>query len=295
MGDPNPKVASSASPAYRDGILVIGDTDGIVHALDASNGKSIWEFKSEGPIQAGANFYEAVVLVSSGDGTLYALRLKTGELVWKYATGDQLRSTPTISGNLALLGGCDGALHVVDLETGNAAGEKVPLGGPTGSTPAVVGDLVVVPTHGGRILGINSVTHSANWVSNPSKSREVTSSPAIAGGLTFISSQNRRLLALDIKDGSHKWEAVMRNRTSSSPVVCDGRVYVADSDRLYVFELETGKAISEVELQGEISGSPAIANGRLVIASTKGTVYCLGPLEAKKPLTVMKLNGFTIE
>ena len=284
-----------ASPAYRDGILVIGDTDGIVHALDASNGKSIWEFKSEGPIQSGANFYGAVVLVSSEDGTLYALKLKTGELVWKYATGDQLRGTPTISGKLAFLGGCDGSLHVVDLETGKAAGEKVPLGGPTGSTPAFVGDLVIVPTHGGRILGIDAVSRNANWVSNPSKSREVISSPAISGGLAFISSQNRRLLALDIKDGSLKWESVLRNRTSSSPVVCDGKVYVAATGRLYVFELETGKEVSEVQLQGEISGSPAIANGRLVIASTKGTVYCLGPLEAKRPLTVIELNRFTIE
>ncbi|MDX1926261.1 MAG: PQQ-binding-like beta-propeller repeat protein [Pirellulaceae bacterium] len=271
-----------ASPAYRDGILVVGDTDGRVLSLSVSDGKPIWEFKAEGPIRAGANFSGDLVLVCGVDGALYALKLRTGELVWKYATEDQLRCTPTISGKLALLGGCDGSLHFVDLDTGKAAGEKVSLGGQTGSTPAVMGELVIVPTHGGRILGINAVTRSARWISNPSTSREVTSSPAISGDLVFISSQNRRLSALDVTDSSLKWEAVLKNPASSSPVVCDGRVYVADSTRLYAFELATGKEMLEVQLEGEILGSPAIANGRLVIASSNGVVYCLGHLESDK-------------
>jgi outer membrane protein assembly factor BamB len=267
-----------AGAAYDQGLLVVGDYDGKVQALDPKTGELRWEFTTGAQIDAGANFFQSLVLVTSEDGVLYALDRQNGQLVWKYEAGDQLRCGPTLVGSQTLLGGCDGQLHVVDLTTGKAAEGKWPLGGPTGSTPAAIDGMVVVPTHSGPILAFRPPEGEPKWNFNdPERSPEVRSSPAVHAGSAYITTRNRRLLALSLADGQLQWESVLRKRSDSSPVYCDGRVWLGATDgSLYAIDAKNGEVVWQKELPGSFLGSPAIDSGKMVIANDQGVVFCFG-------------------
>jgi len=274
-----------ASLALRDGKLVLGDYDGHVYCLDAKEGKVLWEADVMQAMASGANFFEDLVLISSEGGVLFAFKLLDGSKVWEYSTGDQLRSAPTIWNQTALLGGCDGRLHKIDLKQGLAQGDGLPLEGPSGSTPATVGSLAVVPTQSGQVLAYDVSSNEKKWsFSDAEKAQEIRSSPAIfslgdnpSKKLAVITSRNRRVLGIDLADGKLAWEAVVRKRCDASPVICDGRVWVGGLDgNLYALNVLDGSEVWSYQLTGQILASCAVGQGKIIALTDKGTVACFG-------------------
>ena len=267
-----------AAAAYHDRILVVCDYDGFVHGLSAADGKELWQFETGAQIDSGANFYKDLALVTSEDGLLYALNFKDGTLKWEYETGDQLRCSPTIAANHTFLGGCDGVLHVVDLDSGRATGMSLPLGSPTGSTPAVDGTFAAIATHGGTISAFDWEKGVELWrFADVDLTQEFRSSPALSSESIFVTPRNKRLLALDRKTGDLKWQYVLRKRADASPVLADGRVWIATTDgQLIAVEENTGEMTWSEQRTGAFLSSVAIAQNRLVVANDRGVVYCFG-------------------
>lgn len=273
--------------AYRDGLLVLGDFDGKIYGLKTKDGEVAWEYELDQQIASGGNFFGENVLLTSEGGSMIALDMKSGKLQWDYSTGDQLRSGPTIWKNYALLGGCDGRLHKIDLVAGAAAGDGIPLDGPTGSTPAVIDNLAVVPTQSGTVLAFDLENGNRIWeFKDEERSPEIRSSPAVIytgketatdAGLVVLTTRNRRVLGIDIKTGAFVWEAILRKRSDASVVICDGRVWAVSTDGMvYAFDLYNGEMQWSYQLAGQIIAAPAIANDRLYVATEKGSVVCFG-------------------
>ena len=65
VGDP----VSSTGQA----VVLVGDTDGILHSLDAHTGESLWQFKTGGRISATPVVVDGVAYVGSWDGALYVV------------------------------------------------------------------------------------------------------------------------------------------------------------------------------------------------------------------------------
>ena len=278
----------TAAAASQDNI-VIGDFSGMVYCVNASTGNVVWAKEIEQQVASGANFYDSNVLLSTEGGTLISLDLKTGETIWSYATGDQLKSSPSIWKNFSMLGGCDGKLHKINIAKGESAGEGVSLQAPTLSTPSIIGKIAIVPTHPGVVFAIDVETEKILWTfSDSDKANDIRSSPAALGnfennqlnGIAVVTSRNRRVLGLDLKDGKLLWETLLKKRAEGSPVICDGRAWIGATDGMvYAINLENGMESWTFQLSGQILSSPAIANDRLVIATEKGSVVCFG----KKP------------
>ena len=275
----------TAAAANQD-CIIIGDFSGMIYCLDANTGDQVWARDIDQQVASGGNFFGNHVLLTSEGGTMFALDLKTGEPQWNYATGDQLRSSPTIWKNFSLLGGCDGQLHKIDLLQGEKVGEGVPLQAPTLSTPSIIGKIAIVPTQPGVVLAIDVETQKILWTfADAAQANDIRSSPATLGkfendqisGVTVVTTRNRRVLGLDLKDGKVLWEAVLKKRADSSPVICGDRAWVGSLDGIiYAIDLKDGKETWSYQLSGQILASPAIANNRLVIATEKGSVVCFG-------------------
>jgi outer membrane protein assembly factor BamB len=276
-----------AAPALNSGKLILGDYDGHVYCLSSEDGSVLWEADIQQAMAAGANFYENLVLITNEGGQLFAYNLEDGQLVWQYETGDQLRSAPTVWNGFAFLGGCDGRLHKIDLKQGTAVGDGLLLDGPSGSTPAILGNTSIVPTQSGLVLAFDLLQGERNWVfSDSERSQEIRSSPAVApldatgssdASIAVITTRNRRVLGLDMRDGSMLWEAVVRKRCDSSAVICDGRAWVGGLDgTLYALDLKTGEQTWTYSLTGQLLASPSIVDGKLVVATDKGSIVCFG-------------------
>ena len=241
--------------------------------------------RTDGEINGSAAFHGGNVLVTSQDGKLHCFSLADGSPVWSYQTEDQIRCSPTVGGDRTFLGGCDGQLHVVDLNTGKAIGQPLPLGGPTGSTPAVSGTRAFLPIMDGAVLAFDWQQQKELWrYEDQERSQEYRNSVAVSDKLVIVSSQYKQVDAISIDTGKLQWRHTLRRRADASPVIAGDDVWIAATDgRLIRLSLADGtKEKWSYEIRGSFLAAPAIAGDELFIADDEGVVRCFG----------VKLKGF---
>ncbi len=267
-----------ASPAIGGDLLVIGDVAGNLYGIDAATGKQRWQQATDGEINGAAAFHEGHVLVTSQDGKLYCLNAKDGSPVWTYQTDDQIRCNPTLAGDRTFLGGCDGQLHVVDLNTGTAVGQPLPLGGPTGSTPAVRGDKAFLPIMDGAVLAFDWKAAKQLWrYEDEERPQEYHGSAAVSDDLVIVSSQYKQVDAISIQTGKLHWRHTLKRRADASPLIAGQDVWIAASDgRLIRLSVDDGSERWHYEIRGSFLAAPAIAAGKLFVADDQGVVRCFG-------------------
>ncbi|MFN6190161.1 MAG: PQQ-binding-like beta-propeller repeat protein [Planctomycetia bacterium] len=275
--------AASTDPALP--IVVVGDADGVVHALDAASGALRWEYETEGEISGGPTIVHGAeggrLFVGSQDASLSCLDLATGRLLWKHSIADQIRCSPTVADGVVFLAGCDGKLHVIDAATGTER-SAVPIGGPTGTTPAAHASRVYFGTEGGGFYAIDVAAAKVVWQFMPAANAQAyRSSAAIADGLAIVGSRGRAVEAFVVADGTRAWRQPMRGRVDGSPVVAHlagskGLIaLVGDAaGRIAALDTATGKPAWEFDAGGGLTASPAVAAGHVVAASDDGTIWC---------------------
>ena len=93
-----------------DGKLFVASVDDhSVHALDATTGGEVWNFKASGRIDSPPTIWWGRVLFGSADGHVYCLKASDGKLVWRYRAApedkrmmsfDQLESVWPVHGSV---------------------------------------------------------------------------------------------------------------------------------------------------------------------------------------------------
>jgi outer membrane protein assembly factor BamB len=286
-----PSAAAVAADAALP-LVIVGDDTGVVRAFDAATGKVAWEYETDGEISGGPTILPTAggggrVLVGSQDASLSCLNLADGKPLWKHSIADQIRCSPTVAetpaGDRVFIAGCDGKLHVIDAATGEETA-AVPIGGPTGTTPAAAGDRVFFGTEGGGFVAIDFAAGRAAWDVQPAAAGQAyRSSAAVAGDLVIVGSRGRAVEAFARADGARRWRQPMRGRVDASPVVVEADVagrrlpvaVVADAaGRVAALDVATGAPAWEFDAGGGFDAGAAVADGRVVIASGKGTLWC---------------------
>jgi outer membrane protein assembly factor BamB len=200
----------SGSPTIVDGKLYILGAALVARAIDADDGKTLWEQKLPGEFTD--EFMDSSFAAADGvavvlAGRLFGLDAKTGELLWQ---GDEKKTKGTHSSPIIWKNG-DKELIVV-----NVAGE----------------DTICVEPKTGREL----------W---RIKSQANHSTPVIVGNrlLTYGNSRRAGLRCFEISESGAKpaWVYQRIADKGSSPVVVDGYVYVQGERRLACVDLATGE------------------------------------------------------
>ncbi len=266
----------SASPAYHDGKIFIGDIDGYFWCFD-EQGKKLWSFESGAEITGAANFFKDSVVFGSQDAKLYRLKQSDGSLIWEFQTEDQIRCSATVTGKTGFVAGCDAFLHLVDLDKGEAI-DKVEIFSPTGSTPAVHNQLAVFGTENADFFGINLKQREPAWkFADEDGQSAVRGSASITDKHVVFGARNRQVYSLDPKTGAQQWTITLRAKVDGSPVIVDDQVIIGSTDgRLYRLNLSDGKTVWQKQFNGGFLASPAVAFDRLIVATERGVVYCLG-------------------
>jgi len=273
-----------AAPVIREDMVVVGDVMGVVYCLNVDDGSERWTAETDGEINGAPAFYHDHVLVASQDGKLYCFQIADGSLVWEYQTDDQIRCRPVIADNLTFLGGCDGRLHIVNLDTGEAAGDPLPLNGPTGSTPALRDSLAVVPIMDGVVYAFDWQDRELVWThQDEERFQEYRNSPAIAGDLVIVASQFKQVDAISLETGERVWRHTLRRRADGSPVVAGDTLWIAATDgRLVALDAATGEPRPwSFESRGEFYAAPLIEGNDLIIADDNGVVRCFAGIESR--------------
>lgn len=228
-----------------------------------------------------------------GPSNLIGLDMKTGDIGWKKDRPiGTAHATPLLvehHGQTDLLVPGQNRLTAFDAKTraelwkyGEGEG---PFNGEIISSP-VYGDGMVFlqlwrdsRIHAIRLTGSGKPPEPV-WVSK--KPGPVEPSLLYYRGLVYALMDGGLLACLDGKTGEEHYRERLKGTFNSSPVACDGYVYVSNNDGA-TFVVKAGKQFEVVgtnELGERITASPAIA-GNAMIYRTDSHLYCIGPTPKK--------------
>jgi outer membrane protein assembly factor BamB len=260
-------VVLKSSPAVSGSIVYVGSLDGYLYALNANNGKIVWAFKTEGPIESSPAVVDDAVYFTSQEpttGTLYKLDANTGTVIWDLPIPYQISFT----GGTVMLG-----------------------------SPSVAAGIVFASSNWGDYYAVNDSTGKIVWTfSDPSSIDFIVSSPIYVNGDVFVIDKFN-IACLNAVNGHTLWSAYTGDELYISPSYSDGKIYVVTSQR-DIFVLDStinGTKIDTATTPSSSWSSPTIANGRLYIGCNDWNVYCFSSTVTNEPssATTPKNNQLT--
>lgn len=255
--------------AEADGVLYVTTGFGEVYALQPATGATLWQRKLSAPIQAAPAVADGRVIVVQRDDNAFALDARTGEVMW------QVQGT----GGAGLMGG---------------------------SSPAVNGQLAVIPFTSGEVLGVLARNGLTIWGTaitggRPENVRsaiiDISGAPVVDGDVIYASNQAGRTTRIDATTGERAWTMDEGSYGPAWPV--GGSIFLlSDVGSLVRADAATGDYIWQVTLPqyfpyGGLFGrgkpsravpyyGPILAGGRIWVASGDGLLRAFSPVDGTR-------------
>jgi len=236
----------------------------------------------------------------------YAFDKHTGEVVWVCVPGetpyDNSLAMPVVEergGRTVMYTGLGcGNISAIDVRTGDVLWRFHGLKGGYNSSALLHGDHLLA-IHGlenvdssviGRLIALDLTQAPVDGVLAPDAEvwrRDLTtfsSSPALADGRVYVSTNTGELHCLDPNTGADHWQVRLgTSQQHASPLVADGKVYVPMPEGEF-FVLRAGgdkaEVLGSVQLEGGCLGQPAVAAGLVYVHST-ARLYAFGTPKAE--------------
>jgi outer membrane protein assembly factor BamB len=267
--------------------VVVLSRDGFVRAL-GQDGKSAWEFKTNGKFNASATISEGVVYVAGADGIVYALRLRDGELLWQYDAKEELGTSPVLEGGRVMVASLTDTLFVIDAKTGKWLWQyrrESPSGFTIhgASRPTVAGGTIFIGFADGHLLALRSDDGSVKWdkaLSSEGQFIDVDTAPVLdENGRVYAASYKDGIFALDATTGDTLWHTATPGMTQ---LLHAGGTLVASGDQqLQAVSIATGQSLWSVTLKGKSARQPVLAQNFLVVPIHDSLVF-VDPLTGKQ-------------
>lgn len=233
-------------------LLFVGSENGMIHALDALQGKRIWTTLQFDSILGNLSYEQKNdILIAGGrdgdKGSLIAMRGKSGEKLWEHRI-DGGTSFHAISQKLLLayVGSSTGKLTAVHLSSGRAAWSR-DLTGPIFDAgtlyvdetdhriklATVTGDgrLYVLDAKNGKTLHMFLISHESGF----------SAAPAVEGSHAYLTTLHRTVYCVNLSNGSTEWEVDTRGRIFGKPVIHKDTLLFGNNEGvLYALDKRTG-------------------------------------------------------
>ena len=102
------------TPVVSGGRVYAASFGGEVVAADESTGEVVWRARVGAPVWGSMSAVGDVVLVGDTDGILHSLNAGTGALRWQFRTGGQISATPVVVDGVVYVGSWDGGLYAIE-------------------------------------------------------------------------------------------------------------------------------------------------------------------------------------
>ena len=100
-----------SSAAVTDQLVVAGNRDRFVHALDRVTGKKVWSFQTDGNVDCSPVIVGKHVYFGSGNGTFYVVDLAKGTELQSLPLGQGITASPAVAHGGLVIGTTDGLLY----------------------------------------------------------------------------------------------------------------------------------------------------------------------------------------
>lgn len=104
-----------SSPLLADDLILIGDCNGTLHAVNKDTGKLVWKFTGGGGIYSSPQRVKDSVVYGDNAGNVYCLDQKTGKPVGLFKAGNAVQGLSTGPDGTIYAGSRDGYLYALSL------------------------------------------------------------------------------------------------------------------------------------------------------------------------------------
>ncbi|MDX2277542.1 MAG: PQQ-binding-like beta-propeller repeat protein [Hyphomonadaceae bacterium] len=297
-------VRLAAPPVIADGKLYFLDAETRVHAVDASDGRSLWSERlrpqdSEDRHASGGGIAVAGgrVFVTTGFGFAAALDAADGREVWRFNGRTPFVTAPTAAGGRVYATTSDSELVALDATTGELQWNFQSIAETarilSASSVAASDDTIIAPFASGEIVALLSANGRRLWTDSLSRSGRLTSlsaindiagRPVVDGGVAYAASHSGVLAAIDVRSGQRVWARAFAS--TQTPFAAGDVLYAVSVDgELAAFDRATGTVYwvrqlrryeDEDDREGRVSWTgPIMVNGKLILASSLGEVVAV--------------------
>lgn len=296
----------NAGPVVAAGRVYTIDTDAMVRALDAANGRAVWSAritkegeKSKVAFGGGVSLGDGRVYATSGFGVAAAYDAASGQQVWRVDLGAPLRGAPTVADGRVYILSQDNQLFVLNGTDGKTAWDSagtVEQSGLLGAgAPAVAQDTAVVGFSSGELNALRVENGRPVWQDVLARTgrttalaalTDIVASPVIDRGRVFAIGHGGRMAALELSTGQRVWERNLAG--TSTPWVAGDFVYAVTIEGelacltrgegrvKWVVQLPKWK--DEEDKKGAIRwAGPVLASNRLLLTGTNGDLIAVSP------------------
>ncbi len=306
-----------APPVVAGNNVYTLDAQGVVTAFNASSGSSLWRASLEptatkgggglgfsGLLSLGGNdkgggyggglaIENGHLYAASGFGTVVSLDPASGKKLWEKNLGVPLRAAPTVLNDRIFVVSAEGRFFCL---SGNDGAELWAVRGlpqqaslVMSVSPAVDGDIVVVPYPSGDLVALRVADGSAAWTESLARTRTTSqmaslsdvARPAIEAGVVYAVGHAGRMIATQARSGERLWSINLPG--TQMPYVAGDAVFVVDvNGQLVAVSRRDGKILWTVQLPGAKTWSgPVLASGNLWVASSKGALVAVDAATGK--------------
>jgi len=266
-------VVQSSPIVYKDTVY-LGNSQGMMYALRASDGKLLWK-RALGAIVYGNRpaFFDHQMILGTAKGDVVSVDVVTGKATWVFKAQSGIYTTPVIYKNRVFIGSEDRNLYSLDVQSGKKVwsfrtGRRI-----IQSKPAIAKGVVYIGSLDQHLYAIDMDTGLLKW--SFAAGGMIFASPIVSENKLYLGVANGSVFALDRDQGKMLWRANSGGRIQGDMLVAQGFVLVGVQNIVKAFHAETGLLAWQYEINGNSGTGLAISGNDIYAISHKGTMYSL--------------------
>lgn len=299
------RVRLLAPPIVAEGKAFTVDTESLVSAIDAKTGDKVWSTNvtpdddDDYYVGGGVAYEDGQIFVTTGFAQVVSLDAKTGKVLWRQTVSGPMRGAPTVRAGRVFVITVDNQTHALSAEDGavlwthQGISEGASLLG--GTSPAVDGEVVVVPYSSGELFALRVENGTVLWqeqlttvrrTDNVATLSDIRGRPIIDRGRVYAIGHADMLAAVDLRSGRRLWEREIGG--IQSPWVAGDYLFLVSNDNEAIaLEAKTGRILWVTQLQvwedeedreGRVVwAGPVLASDRLILANSLGGLISMSP------------------
>ena len=315
-------VRLSSPPVIAGGRVFVMDSESVVSAYGADNGDRLWKIdltpdeEDDGHISGGLAFDNGRLFVSTGFAQVISLNAETGAEIWRQRISGPARAAPTVWAGRVFVVTVDNKVFAINAENGEGLwthtgiAETASLLG--SASPAVSGDVVVVPFTSGELVALKTASGRVLWTESLTsiKRTDVVSNlshirglPVIDRGRVIAVSHGGLMAAIDIRSGRRIWQKEIGGQ--ENPWVAGDYIFVITNDaeiasvsrkdgRIHWVRALPRYEDPEDQKDPIIWTGPILASDRLIVAGSHGEAMALSPYTGRILGTAEMPDGVSV-
>jgi len=288
IGDGMGKQGISMGPAYSSGRLFAADYEGRLVAVDAENGRKIWELKTEQPFSGGPGLDANQLYMGTIDGRVIAYERNGGAELWNSQVSSEVLIPPESADGVVVVRCIDGRVFGLDAVSGRRLwifDHSVPLLTLRGNANLLVrAGVVFVGYDDGSVVALKLIDGSLVWsqtiVSQEGRTElerlaDIGTLMVIVASDLIVSSYKKRVVSLAADSGRLLWFKEISSATGIQVDRTSLAVSEANGD-LWMLDRRNGSTLWKVDrMRNRGLTRPAFYGNYVVVGDKEGYLHWL--------------------